>query len=55
MNFKKKSRKETLTRTIRISGKVYDKICEIAEVNDISFNSVVNQILEKFLNEESGE
>ncbi len=55
MEFKKKNRKETLTRTIRISGKVYDKICEIAEVNDISFNSVVNQILEKFLNEESGE
>ncbi len=55
MNFKKKSRKETLTRTIRISGKVYDKICEIAEVNDISFNSVVNQILENFLNDEIGE
>ena len=55
MNFKKKNRKETLTRTIRISGKVYDKICEIAEINEISFNSVVNQILEKFLNEESGE
>ena len=55
MNFKKKSRKETLTRTIRISGKVYDKICEIAEVNDISFNSVVNQILENFLYNESGE
>ena len=55
MEFKKKNRKETLTRTIRISGKVYDKICEIAEVNDISFNSVVNQILENFLNDEIGE
>lgn len=52
MDFKKKSRKETLTRTIRISGKVYDKICEIAEINDISFNSVVNQILENFIDNE---
>lgn len=55
MEFKKKNRKETLTRTIRISGKVYDEICEIAELNDISFNSVVNQILENFLNDEIGE
>ena len=55
MNFKKRSRKESLTRTIRISGKVYDEICEIAELNDISFNSVVNQILENFLNNEIGE
>lgn len=55
MNFKKRSRKESLTRTIRISGKVYDEICEIAELNDISFNSVVNQILENFLDNESGE
>lgn len=55
MNFKKKNRKESLTRTIRLSGEVYDKICEIAEVNDISFNSVVNQILESFLDDECGE
>lgn len=55
MDFKKRSRKESLTRTIRVSGKVYDKICEIAELNDISFNSVVNQILENFLDNESGE
>ena len=55
MDFKKRSRKETLTRTIRISGKVYDEICEIAEINDISFNAVVNQILENFFNDESGE
>lgn len=55
MDFKKKNRKETLTRTIRISGKAYDKICEIAEVNDISFNAVVNQILDNFLNDESEE
>lgn len=55
MNFKKKNRKETLTRTIRLSGEVYDKICEIAEINEISFNSVVNQILESFLDDECGE
>ena len=52
MDFKKRSRKESLTRTIRVSGKVYDKICEIAEINDISFNAVVNQILENFIDNE---
>lgn len=55
MDFKKKNRKESLTRTIRLSGEVYDKICEIAEVNEISFNSVVNQILENFLEDNSRE
>ncbi len=42
--------KETITRTIRINGETFDKITEIAESNDISFNSVVNQILEFGLN-----
>ena len=37
---------DTITRTIRISGDVFDKITEIAEKNDLSFNSVVNQIIE---------
>ena len=56
MDFKKKvSCKDSITMTIRFSGKIYDEICEIAKINEISFNSVVNQILEKFLNEESGE
>lgn len=36
----------TVTRTIRISGTAFDKIFELAEKNDISFNSVVNQIIE---------
>ena len=36
----------TVTRTIRISGTTFDKISELAEKNDISFNSVVNQIIE---------
>ena len=39
-------RDDTITRTIRISGKTFDKISEVAEKNNISFNSVVNQIIE---------
>jgi len=38
--------KDSITRTIRMSGETYDKIAEIAEKNNISFNNVVNQILE---------
>lgn len=41
---------DTITRTIRISGDVFDKITEIAEKNGLSFNSVVNQIIEYGLN-----
>ncbi len=37
---------DTITRTIRMSGKNFDKISELAEKNKISFNSVVNQIIE---------
>ncbi len=37
---------DTVTRTIRISGKTFDKINELAEKNQLSFNSVVNQIIE---------
>lgn len=36
----------TVTRTIRISGATFDKISELSEKNGISFNSVVNQIIE---------
>lgn len=39
-------RKDSITRTIRISGKSFDKISQIAEENDISFNNVINQIIE---------
>lgn len=49
MEFKKKKLKDTITHTIRFSGETYDKICKLAEENDISFNSVVNQIVEKYL------
>lgn len=41
---------DTITRTIRMSGTTFDKITELAEKNDISFNSVVNQIIEYVLN-----
>lgn len=50
MEFKKKKRKDTLTHTIRFAGETYDKICELAEENEISFNSVVNQLVEYTLN-----
>ncbi len=46
MEFKKRKLKDTITRTIRFSGETYDKICKIAEENDISFNAVVNQTVE---------
>ena len=41
---------DTITRTIRLSGTTFDKINELAEKNNISFNSVVNQIIEYGLN-----
>ncbi len=37
---------DTITRTIRMNGKTFDKISELAEKNELSFNSVVNQIIE---------
>ncbi len=42
--------KDSITRTIRISGDSYDKISNIAEKENISFNNVVNQLLEFGLN-----
>ncbi len=41
---------DTITRTIRMSGKNFDKINQLAEKNNISFNSVINQIIEYGLN-----
>ncbi len=55
MEFKKKIRKDSVAQTIRFSGKTYDNIYKIAEENEISFNSVVNQILEYFLEKDSRE
>ena len=37
---------DSVTRTIRISGRTFDKINELATENEISFNCVVNQIIE---------
>ncbi len=41
-----KKSNDTITRTIRISGKTFDKINELAEKNNLSFNNVINQIIE---------
>ena len=41
---------DTVTRTIRMNGKTFDKIIELAEKNCLSFNSVINQIIEYGLN-----
>ena len=38
--------KDTITRTIRISGATYDKINELAYENGIKFNNVDNQLIE---------
>ena len=38
--------RDKITRTIRISGESFDFITRIAEKNNISFNSVINQIIE---------
>ena len=43
---KAKKSNDTITRTIRISGKTFDRINELAEKNELSFNSVMNQIIE---------
>ncbi len=41
-----KKSNDTITRTIRMNGKTFDKINELAEKNNLSFNSVINQIIE---------
>ena len=43
-------RKDTITRTIRVSGATFDKITALAEKNEISFNSVINQFSDNGLN-----
>ena len=40
-----KKSNDTVTRNIRISKKVFDKINSIAEEENISFNNVINQII----------
>ena len=41
-----KKGKDTIARTIRMSGLTFDKITLIAEENGISFNNLANQLLE---------
>ena len=36
---KTKKSNDTVTRTIRISGETFDKISDLAEKNELSFNS----------------
>ena len=43
---KKKKGKDTIARTIRMSGVTFDKITLIAEEKGISFNNLANQLLE---------
>ncbi len=38
--------KDTITRTIRLNGSTFDKISSLADKHHLSFNSVVNQIIE---------
>ena len=38
--------KDSITKTIRMSGDTYDKITAIAEKKGISFNNVINQLIE---------
>jgi hypothetical protein len=47
---KNQKQNDTITRTIRMSGDTFDKVNNIAEKNGISFNSVINQIIEYGLN-----
>ena len=36
---------KSVTRTIRISGETFDKVSDLAEKNETSFNCVINQII----------
>jgi predicted HicB family RNase H-like nuclease len=46
----KKQTIDSVTRTIRINGEHFDKISKLAEDNKISFNAVVNQMIEYAIN-----
>ena len=40
----------TINRTIRIKSDVYDMICVLSEIHEVSFNKIINQCLEYALN-----
>lgn len=47
MIFKKKACcKDSIVRTIRFSGENYDFIEKLAEENNITFNNVINQLID---------
>lgn len=37
---------DTVTRTIRMSGTTFDQITDLAYKHEISFNNLVNQLIE---------
>lgn len=43
---KNKKSNDTITRTIRMNGETFDKISDLAEKNNLSFNNIVNQLIE---------
>lgn len=40
---------DSISRTIKISGKTFDEIVEIADENNVSFNRVVNILIDEAL------
>lgn len=45
----KQPKKDTITQTIRFGGDTYDLLMELADKNNVSFNNIVNQIIEYVL------
>jgi hypothetical protein len=43
---KNDNKNDTVNRTIRFKGSLYDKLLELSEKNDITFNKIVNQCIE---------
>ena len=47
---KEKAQNKTVNRTIRIKQETFNKLTELSESNDISFNKVVVECIEYALN-----
>ena len=43
---KPKRNNDTITRTIRMNGTTFDKITDLADKHEVSFNYLVNQLIE---------
>lgn len=51
LKIKKRSKNnDTITRTIRMNGTTFDRINDLAEKNSLSFNNVINQLIDYALN-----